>query len=181
MNKSTGQIKFSNYQKIMFAWGLVVFVAYICSNIALSAPTLVFNIWLFGIIIGLGVQLLLGFGKDFKTLLLQALWILIVLAAAVLTYIEYIGVVKVGIAGMMSGWFFMCAGGMFITSLIYKFNVSYLILTGLYGIIGLYLAYSTMVIPQKINVSAVAFLVLFIVDAALEYSSWRKNLADSSN
>jgi hypothetical protein len=79
---------------------------------------------------------------------------------------------------MISGWFFMVATGMFITSAIYRFNISYLVLMVLYILIGLLLAYGGLKMPVETIISGIAFFVLFLVDIGMEWSLWRRHIAD---
>ncbi len=171
---------FNRYQKIMFIWAILLAFGYLASNVALAAPTMLVEIWLFVLIIGLGAQLILGFPKDAKAIFLQIVWFGLILVGTWLTYLEYSSGIKIGIHGMVSGWFFMIAGGMFITSAIYRFNLSYLILCALYSVIGLILAFGGFTIPTELIISAIVFFLFNIVDAALEWSVWRRQLADKA-
>lgn len=171
---------FNRYQKIMFIWAILLAFGYLASNVALAAPTMLVEIWLFVLIIGLGAQLILGFPKDAKAIFLQIVWFGLILVGTWLTYLEYSSGIKIGIHGMVSGWFFMIAGGMFITSAIYRFNLSYLILCALYAVIGLILAFGGFTIPTELIISAIVFFLFNIVDAALEWSVWRRQLADKA-
>ncbi len=169
---------FNKYQKIMFIWAVLLAFGYLVSNIALAAPSVLVEIWLFVLIIGLGAQLILGFPRDAKAIFLQIVWFGLIIIGTWLTYLEYSGGIKIGIHGMVSGWFFMVAGGMLVTAAIYRFNISYLILVALYSIMGLILAFGGFNIVTELIVSAIAFFLFVMIDAALEWSVWRRHLAD---
>lgn len=171
---------FNHYQKIMFVWAILLAFGYLASNIALAAPTMLAEIWLLVLIVGLGAQIILGFPKDAKAIFLQIVWFGLILVGTWLTYLEYSSGIKIGIHGMVSGWFFMVAAGMLITSAIYRFNLSYLVLVTLYSIVGLILAYSGFTVPTELILSAVAFFFFCIIDAGLEWSVWRRHLADKA-
>lgn len=171
---------FNRYQKIMFVWAILLAFGYLASNIALAAPTMLAEIWLLVLIVGLGAQIILGFPKDAKAIFLQIVWFGLILVGTWLTYLEYSSGIKIGIHGMVSGWFFMVAAGMLITSAIYRFNLSYLVLVTLYSIVGLILAYSGFTVPTELILSAVAFFFFCIIDAGLEWSVWRRHLADKA-
>lgn len=171
---------FNQYQKIMLIWAVLLAFGYLASNIALAAPSVLVEIWLFVFIIGLGAQIILGFPKDAKAIFLQILWFGLIFIGGWLTYLEYSSGIKIGIHGMISGWFFMVSGGMLITAGIYRFNISYLILFALYALVGLILAYSGFTVPTELIISAIAFFFFIIVDAALEWSVWRRHLADKA-
>lgn len=171
---------FNRYQKIMFVWAILLAFGYLASNIALAAPTMLAEIWLLVLIVGLGAQIVLGFPKDAKAIFLQIVWFGLILVGTWLTYLEYSSGIKIGIHGMVSGWFFMVAAGMLITSAIYRFNLSYLVLVALYSIVGLILAYSGFTVPTELIISAVAFFFFCIIDAGLEWSVWRRHLADKA-
>lgn len=171
---------FNRYQKIQLIWALLILFGYLASNFALASPQVLLNIWLFVFIVGLGTQIILGFPKGTKAILIQILWFAIILIGGWLTYLEYTSGVMIGVHGMISGWFFMMATGMFITSAIYRFNVSYLILFALYLVVGLLLAYGGLKLPAEIIISAIAFFVLFIVDTGMEWSGWRRHIADKA-
>lgn len=171
---------FNRYQKIMIIWAVLLAFGYLASSIALAAPSILVEIWLFVFIIGLGAQIILGFPKDAKAIFLQIVWFGLILVGAWLTYLEYSNGIKLGIHGMTSGWFFMVAGGMLATAAIYRFNISYLILFALYTVIGLILAYGGFTIPTELIISAIAFFFFFIIDAGLEWSVWRRHLADKA-
>jgi hypothetical protein len=171
---------FNRYQKIQIIWAFLILFGYLASYVALAAPQMLLEIWLFVFIVGLGAQLILGFPRDPKAMIIQILWFGIILIGGWLTYLEFTTGLVIGVHGMVSGWFFMIAGGMFITSAIYRFNISYLILVGLYGLVGLLLAYGGFRLPAEIVISAIAFFTFFIVDAGMEWSGWRRHIADKA-
>ncbi len=169
---------FNKYQKIMLIWAILLAFGYLASNIALAAPTILAEIWLFVFVIGLGAQIIMGVPRDAKAIFLQIFWFGLIIIGGWLTYLEYSSGIKIGIHGMTSGWFFMVAGGMLITSAAYRFNISYLILVALYSILGLILAFGGFNITTELIISAIAFFFFIMIDAALEWSVWRRHLAD---
>lgn len=169
---------FNRYQKIMIIWAILLAFGYLASNIALAAPTVLLEIWLVVFVIGLGAQLILGWPRDPRAIIVQILWFGLIIIGGWLTYLEYSTGLVLGVHGMISGWFFMVAAGMLITAGIYRFNISYLILFVLYAIVGLILAYSGLKIGPELIISAIAFFVFLIVDAGMEWSVWRRHIAD---
>lgn len=169
---------FNRYQKIQLVWAVLLAFGYLASNITLAAPQFLFEIWVLVFIIGLGTQLIFGFPRDPKAVIIQIVWFGIILIGGWLTYLEYTTGLVLGVHGMISGWFFMVSAGMLITAAIYRFNVSYLILFLLYLIVGMVLAFSNLKITAEITISAIAFFVFLIVDIGLEWSIWRQRIAD---
>jgi len=65
---------------------------------------------------------------------------------------------------------------MLFTALVNKNNLSYYLLAFLYLVSGLFIQATTL--PFELIIVGTIFLVLGFVDAYLEYSPWRKNLAE---
>ena len=169
---------FNRYQKVMLVWAVLVLIGYLASSFYMGAPNMLVSIWLLVLLIGLSVQLILGYPKKSKTVIAQIVWFGIILIGSYLTFLEYSSGTVIGIHGMLSGWFFLVALGMLITSAIYRFNISYLILFALYAVVGLILAYSGLKINIEIIISGFVFFILFLVDIGMEWSIWRRHIAD---
>jgi len=171
-------MKLNNYQKILGTWGIIITIGYIASWPLLSQPMYLLVLWATVAIIGLGVQVWLGFARDIKSIIIQLVWVGIVLLGLVLTYAELRLGIKLGLHGMASGWFFLVSSGMLITSIIYKFNLSYILLCILYAGVGVGIAFGGLDLQVEIYVAAAAFFVLCMLDAFLEKTKLRTGLTE---
>jgi len=171
-------MKLNNYQKILTTWGILLAIGYFLSWSILSNQLGLLILWTFVGSIGLGVQVWLGFATDIKTILIQLSWVAVVVFGIILTYIELRYGLKLGLNGMTSGWFFMCSTVMLFTSILYRLNFSYIILCVLYAIVGLVIAFGGFSLQLELYISAVAFLVLCLIDSALEKTKLRSTLSE---
>lgn len=172
-------MKLNNYQKILTTWGVLLAVGYGLSWTLMSNQLGLLILWIAIGSIGLGVQVWLGFGTDIKTILIQLSWVLVVVLGIILTYLELRYGIKLGLHGMTSGWFFMCSTAMLFTAILYRFNLSYIGLCVLYAIVGLLIALGGFSLQLELYISAVAFLVLCLIDSALEKTKLRASLSES--
>jgi len=166
-------LKLNNYQKILITWGVLLAIGYCVSFNLLSNKLVLLSIWTFIGAIGLGTQVWLGYAKDTKTILIQLAWISVVVFGIIFTYLELRFGIKIGLHGMSSGWFFMCSGVMLFIALLYRFNISYLILFVLYAIVGLIIAFGGFVLQTELYISAAGFGLICLLDALLENTKLR--------
>ena len=166
-------MKLNNYQKILITWGVLLAIGYSISFSLLSNKLALLFLWTIIGVIGLGTQMWLGFVTDIKTILIQLAWIGVVVFGIILTYLELRHGIKIGLHGMSSGWFFMCSGVMLFIALLYKFNISYLILFVLYTIVGLVIAFGGFVLQTELYISAIGFGVICLLDALFENTKLR--------
>lgn len=171
-------MKFNNYQKILTTWGVLLGIGYALSWSMLSNQLGLLILWTIVGSIGLGVQVWLGFATDIKTILIQLSWVAVVVFGILLTYLELRYGLKLGLHGMTSGWFFMCSTVMLFTAILYRFNVSYIILCVLYAIAGLVIAFGGFSLQLELYISAIAFLVLCLIDSSLEKTKLRSTLSE---
>jgi len=177
MKKITIYIKsLNNYQKILFTWAITLSLGYFISVITFQNTVAFFAIWAVLITIALVVQLKLGGFGDNKTKLIQALWVLvIVLPGFVFNYFEYKGLVP-AIGNGFAGWPATCAVAMLIIAVIYKFNLSYFLLAGLYSLLAL-VVYMMSGTNTLLIISGLGFGIICSIDALLENTKLRKGLA----
>lgn len=172
-------MKFNNYQKILITWGVLLAIGYSLSWSILSNQLALLILWTTIGSIGLGVQVWLGFATDLKTILIQLSWIAVVVFGIIFTYLELRYGLKLGLHGMTSGWFFMCSGAMLFTAVLYRFNLSYIILCILYAIAGLIIAFGGFNLQIELYISAVVFLVICLIDSTLERTKLRSGLSET--
>jgi len=166
----------NNYQKILFTWAISLSLGYFISVITFQNTVSFFAIWAVLITIALVVQLKLGGFGDNKIKLIQALWLLvIVLPGFVFNYFEYKGLAPV-IGNGFVGWPATCAVAMVIIAVIYKFNLSYLLLAGLYSLLAL-VVYMMSGTNTLLIISGLGFGIICSIDALLENTKLRKGLA----
>lgn len=166
----------NNYQKILFTWAITLSLGYFVSVITFQNTVAFFAIWAVLITIALVVQLKLGGFGDNKTKLIQALWLLvIVLPGFVFNYFEYKGLAPV-IGNGFAGWPATCAVAMVIIAVIYKFNLSYFLLAGLYAFLAL-VVYMVSGTDTLLIISGLGFGIICSIDALLENTKLRKGLA----
>lgn len=166
-------MKINNYQKIIITWGVLLVFGYSVSFSLVSNKLALLVLWTLISAVGLGTQVWLGYANDIKTVLIQLAWVSVVILGIILTYLELSHGIKVGLHGMLSGWFFMCSGVMLFIALLYKFNISYLILFVLYAIVGLIIAFGGFVLQTELYISAVGFGIICLLDALLENTKLR--------
>lgn len=169
-------MKLNNYQKILFSWGGLLLLGYLISIYTFTNSVIFFGIWVVLAAIAIAIQIKLGGFGDTKVKLVQALWILIIVVPGIaFNYLEYTHAVPV-IGNGFAGWPATCAVGMVIVAIIYKFNISYLLLAVLYaimaGVVYMLSNFTTLLI-----VSGVGFAIICSVDALLEITPLRKSLA----
>lgn len=172
-------MKLNNYQKILITWGILLAIGYVLSWSLLSNQMSLLILWTLIGSVGLGTQVWLGFATDFKTILIQLSWVAVVVFGIILTYLELRYGIKLGLHGMVSGWFFMCSTAMFFTAVLYRFNISYILLGVLYAIAGLIIAFGGFNLQIELYISAVAFLALCILDSALDKTKLRSSLTEA--
>jgi len=168
----------NNYQKLMIVWGILLGVGYGISTSLLANPVGLLVLWTIVIAVGLALQVWWGWPRDTKATLIQLVWIGVILIGAILTYAEMRLGILLGLHGMTSGWFFICSSGMLLTAIIYRLNISYIILFILYGVAGVLVAFSGFGLQVELYLSAVGFFGLCLLDALLEKSAFRTHLAD---
>ncbi len=172
-------MKLNNYQKILITWGILLAIGYVLSWSLLSNQMALLILWTFIGSVGLGTQVWLGFAKDIKSILIQLSWVAVVVFGILLTYLELRYGIKLGLHGMVSGWFFMCSTAMLFTAILYRFNLSYILLCVLYAIVGILIAFGGFNLQIELYISAIAFLVLCILDSALDKTKLRSSLAET--
>lgn len=172
-------MKLNNYQKILVTWGVLLAIGYFLSWSILSNQLALLILWTAIGSIGLGVQVWLGFATDVKTILIQLAWVAVVVFGIILTYLELRYGLKLGLHGMISGWFFMCSSAMLFTAVLYRFNLSYIILSILYAIVGLIIAFGGFNLQIELYISAITFLILCFIDAVLEKTKLRSSLSEA--
>lgn len=172
-------MKLNNYQKILITWGVVLAIGYGLSWSILSNQLSLLILWTIVAGVGLSVQVWLGFATDIKTILIQLSWVAVVVFGIVLTYLELRYGLKLGLHGMTSGWFFMCSTVMLFTAILYKFNLSYIILCVLYATVGLVIAFGGFSLQLELYISAVAFLLLCLIDSSLEKTKLRSKISET--
>ena len=169
-------MKLNNYQKILFSWGGLLLLGYLISIYTFSNTVMFFGIWLLIALIAIVIQIKLGGFGDTKTKLIQGLWILIIIIPGLaFNYFEYTGVAPV-IGNGFVGWPATCAVGMVIVAIVYRFNLSYLILAALYAVLA-GLVYIMGDFTTLLIVSGVGFAVTCSIDALMENTGLRKTLA----
>lgn len=171
-------MKLNNYQKILITWGVLLFIGYMLSWSLLSNQLALLVLWTIIGSIGLGVQVWLGFVTEIKTIFIQLAWIAVVVFGIILTYLELRYGLKLGLHGMTSGWFFICSSAMLFTAVLYRFNLSYILLCVLYAIVGLIIAFGGFNLQIELYISAIAFLIICLIDTALEKSKLRSGLSE---
>lgn len=171
-------MKLNNYQKILITWGVLLFIGYMLSWSLLSNQLALLVLWTIIGSIGLGVQVWLGFATEIKTIFIQLAWIAVVVFGIILTYLELRYGLKLGLHGMTSGWFFICSSAMLFTAVLYRFNLSYILLCVLYAIVGLIIAFGGFNLQIELYISAIAFLIICLIDTALEKSKLRSGLSE---
>ena len=168
--------KLNNYQIILFTWAATLSLGYFISVITFKNIVPFFTIWAILITIALVVQLKLGGFGDKKIKLIQALWLLvIVLPGFVFNYFEYQGLAPL-IGNGFAGWPATCAVAMVIIAVIYKFNLSYFLLAGLYAFLAL-LVFMVSGTTTLLIISGLGFGIICSIDAMLENTKLRKGLA----
>ena len=177
MKKTTKQAKkLNNYQIILFTWAATLSLGYFISVITFKNIVPFFTIWAILITIALVVQLKLGGFGDKKIKLIQALWLLvIVLPGFVFNYFEYQGLAPL-IGNGFAGWPATCAVAMVIIAVIYKFNLSYFLLAGLYAFLAL-LVFLVSGTTTLLIISGLGFGIICSIDALLENTKLRKGIA----
>jgi len=168
--------KLNNYQKILFTWAGALLIGYFVSVITFQNTMVFFAIWAILITTALVAQLKMGGFGDNKAKLIQALWLLvIILPGFVFNYFEYKGLVPV-IGNGFAGWPATCAVAMLIIAVIYKFNLSYFLLAGLYALFAL-VVYMISGTNTLLIISGLGFGIICSIDALLENTKLRKGLA----
>lgn len=171
-------MKLNNYQKILITWGVLLAIGYFLSWPLLSNQLGLLILWAVISCIGLGVQVWLGYATNVKTELIQLSWVAVVVFGITLTYLELKYGLKLGLHGMTSGWFFLSSSAMLFTAILYRFNLSYIILFILYAIVGLVIAFGGFNLQIELYISGVGFLILCLIDTALEKTKLRSTLSD---
>jgi hypothetical protein len=165
-------MKLNNYQKVLAAWGIILLVGYILSVWLFQNITYFFAMWFALTIIGLLVQFKFGGFKEKSSKWIQGLWIVVILGGIVLNIFEYMGTIPLFGGNPMIGWPLAMIFAYGVIAIIYKLNVSYLLLALLY------LVFAGVFMITDFNlgliVSGIFFLVLCSVDALLEGSALRK-------
>lgn len=170
-------MKINNYQKILFSWGGLLLLGYVISIYTFTNTPLFFGLWAILAAVAIAVQIMLGGFADTKTKLIQALWILIIVIPGIaFNYLEYTHAVPV-IGNGFAGWPATCAVGMIIVAIIYRFNLSYFLLAGLYAILAI-VVYAMSDFTTLLIISGVGFAIICSVDALLENTKLRKSLSD---
>lgn len=67
---------------------------------------------------------------------------------------------------------------MLFTAVLYRFNLSYILLCVLYEIVGLIIAFGGFNLQIELYISAIAFLIICLIDTALEKSKLRSGLSE---
>ncbi len=166
-------MKLNNYQKILIIWGILLFIGYLLSTVLFSNPILFFGKWFVIGVVGLIVQFKLGGFKSTSTKWIQALWLVVVLGGIFLNIFEYRGVIPLFGGSPFIGWPLAIAFAYLVIAIIYKLNVSYLILTLLYLVFAA-VVFMISNFNLALIVSGTFFLVLCVGDAIMEKSDLRK-------
>lgn len=167
-------MKLNNYQRIMLVWAGLVSVGYVASIWLFESMVAFFAIWFVVGVVGVAVEYKLGGTKDKKAKLSQIVWAIIVLGGIFLNIFERTGTIPLFGDNMFIGWPLACSFGMLVTALIYRLNVSYLIL--MVGYIGFAVMMYFVVkgFNTSLFVSALLFAALLLVDAGFEGTPFRK-------
>ena len=174
----------SKYQKTVLLWGFVCFTGFLLSQILpfmseinpiLGDLRLSLFGWLIITAIALFFQVKWMWYNNFYSIGSQITWIIIGIAGWVLTYFKLYGYILLEYKAT-SLWLALCAIGMVFTAWFYRNNFSYYILAILYVLFATIIEFSK--IPFELIVTGIIFLGLGIVDAWLENSVYRKDLAE---
>jgi hypothetical protein len=176
--------KLNKYQQTVIFWGIICFVGFFLSQIlpffSESKPLLgdlrvsLYG-WLVLTIIALYFQVVWMWYDNVASIGSQVSWIVVAIGGWVLTYFKLYGYILVEIKATTM-WLILCAIAMLFTAFFNKNNVSYYLLTIAYVAAGALIEFTSL--PFEMVIVGVLFLVIGILDAALEYSSWRKGLAE---
>jgi len=176
--------KLNNYQKTVILWGIICFIGFVGSQFVpfLGEINSLFLdlrfslvLWLFLTAIGLFFQIYWMWYNDISSIGSQISWIVICLGGWALTYFKLYGYILVDLKST-SMWLGLCAIGMILTAIFYRNNFSYYLLAILYFLSVMLVQFTQL--PFELVITGLIFLILGFVDAYLEHSIWRKNLAE---
>ena len=167
-------MKLNNYQRIMLVWAGLVSVGYVASIWLFDSMIVFFALWFVVGVVGVAVEYKLGGTKDKKARISQIVWAIVVLGGIFLNIFERTGTIPVFGDNMFIGWPLACSFGMLVTAVIYRFNVSYLILTVGYIGFAAMMYFIVKGFNTSLFVSALLFAALFLVDAGFEGMPFRK-------
>jgi hypothetical protein len=176
--------RLNKYQQTVIFWGIICLVGFTFSqflpffsefNPALGDLRASLIGWLILIAIALYFQVVWMWYDNVASIGSQVIWIVVSIGGWVLTYFKLYGYILVEIKATTM-WLILCAIAMLFTAFFNKNNVSYYLLTIAYVAAGALIEFTSL--PFEMVIVGVLFLVIGILDAALEYSSWRKGLAE---
>jgi hypothetical protein len=157
-------MKLNNYQKIVLAWGFLMFLGYLLQYIFVKTEPVIVS-WTLVISLALFLQIYWMWYETKQIVGMHLAWIVVSIAGGVATYVmcctTYVTSMNIN-----SMWFILVAMGMFVTGILSK-NFRYYILCGLYilaGVMFQMLGYFN----YDLIVAGSLFLALGLLDAWLE-------------
>jgi hypothetical protein len=176
--------KLNKYQQTVIFWGIICFVGFFFSqflpffselNPVLGDLRISLFGWLILIAIALYFQITWMWYDNLATIGSHAAWIIVSIGGWILTYFKLYGYILVEIKATTM-WLILCAIAMLFTAFFNKNNLSYYFLTLVYIVFGAIIEFTSL--PFEMVIVGIIFLLVGILDAALEHSPWRKGLAE---